>query len=88
MAYYVTKYALTTGIQKISDEEVKSCRDDTLVFKLIDGRFDQYMHGEGKEWHKSEMAAVERAESMRKMKIESLKKSIAKIEKIKFQVQA
>jgi hypothetical protein len=41
-------------------------------------------HGEGIEWHRTEAEAIARAEEMRIAKIASLKKQIAKLEKMKF----
>jgi hypothetical protein len=41
-------------------------------------------HSEGIEWHRTESSAIARAEEMRLAKIASLKKQIAKLEKMKF----
>ena len=72
---YVTKYALSAGIQK---------RRLLLLFggmvALANSRY-AYFHGEGRDWHRTYASARERAEAMRKAKIASLQKTIAKLEK-------
>ncbi len=78
MDIYVTKYALTKGIEKVSAridgelaaEDVKSWR--------------RYFHGEGREWHRTMKAAVAKAEQMRDAKIKSLRKAISKLEQRTF----
>lgn len=80
MKIYVTKNALTTGIEEcvamtlpdISESMVKTC----------DGR---YFHGEGRDWHRDRLSAVTRAEKMRAAKIALLEKSIAMLTRLKFQ---
>ena len=42
----------------------------------------QTAHGEGKDWHRTKESAVKRAENMRAAKIASMRKSIAKLEKM------
>lgn len=80
---WITKYALSTGI---SEEAVEDCSDVELpdVAKVVGGDWSQYFHGEGKEWHRTRAGAVQRAEAMRVAKIASLKKKIAKLEKLRF----
>lgn len=86
MKVYVTKYALTAGIELI---EVEECHTpDTVVQR---GKFpvsmDAHYHGEGREWHRTPESAFDRAEEMRKKKLVSLRKSIAAVEKINFEAQ-
>ncbi len=80
MKAYVTKYALTTGVLKI---EAEDCGDGMIADK--GGRFTAYYHGEGRDWHRTRAAAVERAKEMRLLKIASLKKQIAKLQKARFE---
>lgn len=80
MKVWITKYALTQGIIK---SEAEDCGDRMIRVKNENGYFEYY-HGEGKEWHKTEESAIEKAEQMRQKKIESLKKQIQKLEKMKF----
>ena len=79
MKVWITKYALSSGI---TEHDVKTTHDDSMISYVL-GHF-QYAYGEGKEWHKSFAGAQARAEKMRLEKIESLRKSIAKMEAIRF----
>ncbi len=85
MKIWVTKYALTTGI--ISSEAAEICEETPtmIVFPACGSVYARYFHGEGKDWHRTKEAAVARAEAMRVAKIASLRKSIAKLEKLKFE---
>lgn len=77
-----TKYALTSGIV---EHLVEKCGEGMVKTA---GSFSsgggEYFYVEGKQWHRTLEQAKEYAETMRKKKIESLKKSIAKIEKLTF----
>lgn len=75
MKVYITKYALTKGIL---EAEAEFCTGTGMINVGRHG----YYHGEGKEWHRTREVAVKRAEIMRTNKIESLQKSIAKLEKM------
>lgn len=77
MTAYITRYALTSGIEQAEGE----CYDNGIFGYSINGHTN-YVHGNG--WHKTKDAALECAESMRLKKIASLKKSIAKLEKLTF----
>lgn len=78
---WVTKYALTTGIQKV---QATVCSDisETMISYREDARYELTAHG--KDWHRTEEEAVARAEEMRVKKIASLKKSIAQLERLSF----
>jgi hypothetical protein len=79
MKAWVTKYALTSGIREvegIQDEEI------LVVRKTVDSYGDECFHGS--EWHTTRETALARAEKMRLKHIESLKDSIAKMEKLSF----
>lgn len=82
---WVTKCALTNGIQKVSGTIRHETNSDILSY--IGSRYDwrEYVHG--KDWHRTPEAALARAEEMRKNKIASLKKSIAKLEAMTFRVE-
>jgi hypothetical protein len=88
MKYWITKYALTTGILEVSSSEAEECGSGMLRVRRPKDYFDQYMHGEGRDWHKSLESAVSRAETMRKSKIASLQKSIAKMTALSFEVKS
>ena len=76
MKIWNSKYALTEGLIEQDGEEV----GDSMV-KV--GRL-QYLHGEGKEWHRTRESAAARAELMRKAKIASVRKQLARLEALRF----
>lgn len=76
MKIWNSKYALTEGLTEHDGEEVGDGM--AKVGPLY------YLHGEGKEWHRTRESAVARAEVMREAKIASLKKAISRLEKLRF----
>ena len=72
--FYVTKYALTSGIMQVKGRQSTSC-PEMLVVNMGNNRMD-YFHG--KAWHTTREAAVARA------KLKSLEKQIKKITALKF----
>lgn len=76
---WISKYALTSGIYELKVDHFSS--DGTAVYGK--GQFECF-HGEGKNWHITEEDAKKRAEEMRLEKIQSLKKQIEKLEKLRF----
>lgn len=76
MKIFNSKYALTKGLIEQEAELV----GDSMV-RIISG---DYLHGDGKEWHRTREEAVARAEVMRARKIDSLKKHIKRMEAMKF----
>ena len=85
MKFFLSKYALTDGIKEAEGEVVKGSTGDTVYAKL-----DEYysLFPIGKHAHETREAAVEAAETMRKRKIASLQKQIAKIEELDFSKEA
>ncbi|WP_427023065.1 hypothetical protein ACP4J4_10515 [Aureimonas ureilytica] len=79
-AAYITKYALTDGIKRTIVEDCFST-SPTMV-KELGTAYPIVFHG--KDWHRTEAEALARAEEMRQAKIASLRKSIAKLEKLSF----
>lgn len=75
---WVTKYALTEGVQKV--KAARGVGENTIGVKS--GMYTQYFHG--KDWHTSEKDALARADQMRLKKISALGKQIAKLEKMNF----
>ena len=82
MKVWITNYALSAGIQEMDAEDL----DDRFpgMIAVVDGAHRQHFHGEGKNWHRTEQSAKTRAAAMRHDKINSLKKQIAKLEKLTF----
>ncbi len=81
MNVYITKYALTTGIEQ-RDCELSS-DDRTMVW--VKGGYNFYRRG---EWHESLDSAQRKAEQMRQKKIAALEKQIARLRAMRFDVQA
>ena len=75
MKAWITKYSLTKGIQLWEGGVSESC--ETMF--CAGGR---YAHGN--DWHRTEAAAIARAEKMRADKILGLRKQIAKLEAMRF----
>lgn len=78
MKVYITKYALSTGIIETDDAEICSNISGDMI------SYKNYGYYRGNDWHKKKEDAVLRAEVMRIKKIESLKKQIEKLDKMKF----
>lgn len=85
MKIYVTKYALSKGILEYEAEEHDARWPKMAVVPGASGTYRQTFHGEGKDWHRTREAAIERAEIMRKDRIESIRKSIVKLTALKFE---
>lgn len=89
MKVFITKYALTDGIQEINEATHEVGISERMVSYVIDGALaSQTVCVHKPDWHLTEVEAVERAEVMREAKIASLCRSIAKLEKLTFVVSA
>lgn len=76
MKIWNSKYALTEGLIEQEGEEVGD--------SMVQVGSLQYLHGEGKEWHRTRESAAARAEVMRKAKIASVRKQLARLEAMRF----
>jgi hypothetical protein len=76
---YVTKYALSAGIKEMQLEY-----DGSRYCNEIGSGIFRFFGRLGRDCFRSHFEAKERAEEMRKDKIASLKKQIAKLEKLTF----
>ena len=74
---WISKCALSRGIHEIETTEPRN------NLEIVRDGWD-YCHGDGREWHRTRAGAIAKAEEMRLAKIASLKKQIAKLEKLKF----
>ena len=81
MKVYITQYALTQGILE-QDAELCTQTNDTMIRVKIPNSFDVFYHKPF--WYEDKQEAINHAEALRNKRIQSLKKSITKIEKIKF----
>ena len=82
MKVWDSKHALTSGIKEL---EVKQSEDFPEMVVHNAGEMDYYLHGEGREWHRTLKSAAIKAENMRIAKIDSLRKQIAKLEALRFE---
>jgi hypothetical protein len=78
---YRTRYSLTKGLIEAL-EYTPTPSDSTFVVIRLPGCFDQY-HRIGKDFFLTESEALADVEKRRLAKIRSLKKSLAKLEKLK-----
>ena len=83
MKVWITKYALTIGIEEIEVEQNE--RIPSLVTERRED-WPRSFHGEGRDWHRTPEAAVERAEKMRKAKLASIDKQRKRVADLKFHV--
>lgn len=83
MKVFITKYALTTGIQEV--EAYKSHTAGSMLYRP-DPKYPYHTVylGTG-EWHLNKQDAIKAAEAQRAKKIASLKKQIEKLQKLNFQ---
>lgn len=79
MKIYLTKYALTVGIQE--KKVTQSTTSENTVIDKTNG-YTNFYHK--KDWYLDKEEAVKVAEGMRLNKIALLKKSITKLENLKF----
>ncbi len=78
---WVTRYALSDGVYMVEGDVCHGTSSGML--KWIN-RWGGIETVHGKDWHRTPESALARAEEMRLAKIESLKKSIKKMEGLKF----
>lgn len=77
---WITAYALSAGIQR---KRVELCSDiDAGMVSVLDAAHQECYFGE--DWHRSGLAAVARAEKMKKAKLASLDKQRARIAALTF----
>ena len=84
---WVTRYALTSGIQKVSGTVCHETCSTLLSYRASNSDYGWTSLVHGKDWHRTPEAALTRAEEMRKNKIASLKKRIAKLEYTMFMIE-
>lgn len=79
MKVWITTYALTDGIKAV-DAEWSSVHPSMVSYRPEGISLDRYVHGEGKDWHRTPESAEQRVEQMRAKRIASLKKNLAALE--------
>jgi hypothetical protein len=76
-----TKYALTKGI--VHYQQAEQSREFPTMVGIKGECMDSYLHAG--DWHTTRKAAVKKAEEMRLRKIASLRKALAKMERLRFE---
>lgn len=79
---YVTKYALTEGIQPKALKVALT--GSGMAVEASDSYHRSTFHGEGRDWHRTLDSAIRRAKVMQQGKIASLRRSLGKIETMEF----
>ena len=81
---FITKYALTLGIQEKDAEVCASISSKMIEVKSGPENHSYGEHYHKPHWHLTREDAVVQAEKMRKNKLASLKKSMDKLTKLQF----
>ena len=79
MKVFCTKWVLTRGIEELEAEECEE-HAGMVEFHRPGSSYIQYLHGEGKDWHRTEQDAIAKALVMADKKVKSLKNAIHKVE--------
>ncbi len=82
MKVYVTKNALTRGIEELEVELVPGT--SMVRTPNRESGYTQYLHGEGKEWHRTFEAAQIKARELKDKKIISLHRALKKLQETRF----
>ena len=84
---WLTKYALTRGIEEADAEICENTSTDMIVF-CADPEEPQrktYIHYEGIDWHRSRESAVQRANNMIRQKVLSAEKQLKRLRGLHFE---
>ena len=82
MKIWNSKYALTEGLIEQEGEEFGEV--GSSIIRVGSPLRKEYLYGEGKEWHRTRESALARAEVMRRAKIASVRKQLARLEALRF----
>ena len=86
MKVWITKYALTRGIEEITSDDVSRIfieKNGDLVMYGKSGMFPVIYNTDN--YYLDKQSAIQKAEEMRQKKIDSLKKQIEKLERMRFE---
>lgn len=88
MRVWVTKYALTKGVACV-EAEVSMLTPSMITYRqdFLGCKSAYRESAHGSDWHKTEEAAIKKAELMRKAKIRELKEKLQKLEAMEFKLQ-
>lgn len=77
---WISTYALSKGLYSVR------VRTGDVADNVVRAGYG-YHHGEGNEWHRNYASALARAEQMRAERIESLRRSLGRMERLRFPQQ-
>jgi len=80
---YDTKQALSCGIV-CREVDQRDMSERMVTYRNSNG-YTEYLHGEGKDWHRTWDSALQRAESMRVKRIKSLERSLKRMQGLVFE---
>ena len=83
MKVWITKYALTKGILEVNGR-VGDYHRNMLAYKRTPTSSIEYVHGDGRNWHRTFESAVARANAMRDAKIKAHERAIARLKTMQF----
>lgn len=85
MKVWISKYALTQGVYEV---EVETCFNIAPEMVVVKGEVWKYgaqaFHRKGGDWHETRDSALREASRMKAAKIASLRKQIARLERLCF----
>lgn len=84
MKLYITKWALTAGIKEREGVPLDGSKTRMAEVFKTDGEFTAWFVLKP-DWHLTRQEAVKQAEAMRQKKLASLRKQLAKLEKMRFE---
>ena len=76
MKIFCTRWCLTAGIEEMEAESVP--QSGMVTVKRPNG-WPLYLHGEGRDWHRTREQAVARANVVRVKRISTVKKQLSKL---------
>ena len=81
MKFWITKYALTSGIKEVEAEVCNDIENKSMdMIKTVESGFSVYYHKEGRDFHQTETDAIKRALEMGNKKVKALKKQADALE--------
>ena len=83
MRVWITKYALTSGIQEREVKQVCPTNQNMIELAPLDGECGPILFWKP-HWHETREAAAAQAENMRVKKLTSLRRQIRKMEALRF----
>ena len=81
MKVWITKYALSKGIFEVEVEEIDP-EYPNMVIHATKGNWKKFYHGEGKDWHRTQETAIQRAKTMAKGQFKAMEKKALQMQRL------